>query len=123
MSEYEILDLVASNGESLSSSFSVYLSLMSAYLAVGYLVGAKLSKAQFICLSLLFFYGAGGQALGQFNINKQNAELFVRLAEIRALNAFESQYVANGMTWSAVMALGVIAALIYMWSVRRPKSG
>ena len=123
MSEYEILDLVASNGESLSSSFSVYLSLMSAYLAVGYLVGAKLSKAQFICLSLLFFYGAGGQALGQFNINTQNAELFARLAEIRALNAFESQYVANGMTWSAVMALGVFAALIYMWSVRRPKSG
>ena len=95
MTEYEILDLVASNGESLSSSFSVYLSLMSAYLAVGYLIGTKLTRAQFVCLSLLFFYGAGGQALGQFNINRQNADLFERLSELRPLTPFEMQYVTN----------------------------
>ena len=122
MTEYEILDLIASNGQSLSSSFSVYLSLMSAYLAVGYLVGARLSRTQFVCLSLLFVYGAAGQALGQFNINRQNHDLFTRLSELRPLTAFEEQYVVNGMTWALVMFLGAMAAVVYMWTVRHPAS-
>jgi len=122
MTEYEILDLVANNSEFLLSSFSVYLSLISAYLAVGYFVGEKLSSPQFYSLNLLFVYGAAGQTLAQFSTNRQTAELFKRLSELRPLTEYESEYIQNGNIWVAAMGVGVVAALIYMWSVRRPKT-
>ena len=122
MTEYEILDLVSSNSSDLATMFSVYLSLLSAYIAVVYLVGDKLSVLQAVSLSLLFLYGAGGQALGQYNINLQNSDLFNRLSELRPLTRFEEQYVTNGNIWAAVMGVGVIVAITFLWSVRHTKT-
>lgn len=110
MTEYEILDLISSNSSDLSTMFSVYLSLVSAYVAVAYLVGAKLSFFQAIGLSLLFLYGAGGQAVGQYTINLQTSDLLNRLSEIRPLTQFEGQYVTNGNIWAIVMGIGVFVA-------------
>ena len=123
MTEYEILDLVSSNSSDLATMFSVYLSLLSAYIAVAYLVGARLSFFQATSLSLLFLYGAGGQALGQYNINLQTSDLLNRLAEIRPLTRFEDQYITNGNIWAIVMGIGVFVAISFMWSVRHSKTG
>jgi len=43
MTEYEILDLVASNEAHMASQFSLYLTVISAYLVVSYLVGERLT--------------------------------------------------------------------------------
>jgi hypothetical protein len=98
--------------------FTVYLSLISGYLGVTYLFGAKLSTFQALGLSALFIFGAGGQALGQYNVNRQTAMLMARLEEFRPLNAFEMNYTANGDAWVIAMVVGVLLSIACMWSVR-----
>jgi len=118
MTEYEILDLISSNSSELSTMFTVYLSLISGYLAVAYFVGSKLSLLQTLSFTALFIFGSGGQALGQWNVNRQTSELLARLAEIRPLNEFEINYIANGNAWVIAMSVGVVVSIAFMWSVR-----
>jgi len=122
MTEYEILDLISSNTSDLSTMFTVYLSLISGYLAVVYFVGSKLSLLQALSLTALFIFGSGGQALGQWNVNRQTSELLSRLEEIRPLNEFEVNYIANGNAWVIAMFVGVLVSIFFMWSIRRSKN-
>jgi hypothetical protein len=58
MTEYEILDLFRGYVEMEAVSFTIYLTLVSGYLVVGYLAGERLSALQTGIVTALFVTGA-----------------------------------------------------------------
>ncbi len=61
MTEYELLDLMASMEAHMATQFSLYLTVISAYMVVAYLAGDKLTMAQVWIASVLMIFAAGGQ--------------------------------------------------------------
>ena len=64
MSEYEILDLVAGESAQSSNQFTLYLSVLFAYLVTAYFVGGRLTRAQVFLLSGLYIVVNMSQAWG-----------------------------------------------------------
>ena len=109
MTEYELLDLIASGNDRMTDMFSLYLTLLSAYLIVAYIAGSKLSASQFAGLTVLFLFAAGGQTLGIYQNGVHIGELFLRKQEITALTPYESQYVTNTNARVIAMRIGIVA--------------
>ena len=59
MTEYELVDSLNSTMGLWISAFMAYVSFVSAYLAVAYLVGKDLKREQSIIISILFCFSAG----------------------------------------------------------------
>jgi len=122
MTEYEILDLMASVEAQMASQFTLYLTVISAYLVVAYFVGNKLTLPQTLIASILFMFGAGGQVWGLHKAGTRVAEYLDKKAQLSPLSPYEQQFSPNVHGWVIVMVLGVIASLYFMWSVRYPKT-
>jgi len=122
MTEYEILDLVAGSIDSQYDSVALYLSLISGYLIVAYLVGAKLTVAQTIIVSTLFVAASLIQCWGLVTYQLANEEYMAVKAAISPLTEYQRSIAdSNGGRFIAgIMALGVFAAIYFMWSVRHP---
>ncbi len=54
MTEYEMADVLTSTTHASVNVFSVYVTLMIAYLVATYLVGSKLTNTQMAIISILF---------------------------------------------------------------------
>ena len=74
MTEYELLDLIAGSINSMYDSVVLYLSIISGYLLVAYLVGAKLTQQQTLIISVLFVAGAAMQCWGLVTYQLANEE-------------------------------------------------
>ena len=61
MTEYELLDLMASMESHMATQFSLYLTVVSAYMVVAYFVGVSLTRPQVFIASMLMILAAGGQ--------------------------------------------------------------
>ncbi len=121
MTEYELLDLVAGAMDGMYDSTTLFLSIVSGYLLVAYLVGAKLTRAQVLIISTLFVVGAGLQCWALLTQEVAIEEYLAAKAQLSPLTKFQYS-VANGNAGTLIataMALGTIAALYFMWSVRR----
>jgi hypothetical protein len=66
MSEYELLELMAMAEAHMGTQFSLYLTVISAYMVVAYLVGSNLTTSQVVISSVLMLVAAGGQTWGIF---------------------------------------------------------
>jgi hypothetical protein len=121
MTEYELLDLMASASDQMADMFSLYLTILSAYLLVAYFVGEKLGRFQVIAVSGLFLFASSGQALGIRMNGIQIAEILKQKAEISPLTPYETGYVANTNVWVVAMIVGILIAILFMWQVRRAK--
>jgi hypothetical protein len=121
MSQYEILDLVASAADLIAVQFTIYLTVVSAYLVVVYFVGSKLTRTQVVLFSGLFVFGAGAEIWGMQRSLINVAELLALKVEHSPLTPYERGITEHGSTWLIVMCLGVVAALYFMWSVRRER--
>jgi hypothetical protein len=123
MTEYEILDLFRGYVEMEAVSFTIYLTLVSGYLVVGYLAGERLSALQTGIVTALFVTGATLQtwAISQYQL--AIGELLSTKEEISPLTEFQSSVASSGGTYLFVvlMTLGMCASLYFMWSVRHPK--
>ncbi len=123
MTEYEFYDLISNESAQILVQFSLYLTILFAYLVSAYLVGRKLTQPQVAMLSGLFVFAAGAQAWGmQAQLNRVQ-EILHKKAEIFPLTEYEIGYANHVTFWGGAMILGLIAALIFMWQVRRQQSG
>jgi hypothetical protein len=123
MSEYELLDLVAAAIDSMYDSTTMFLSLASGYLLVAYLAGAKLTRVQAAIVSALFIVGAALQCWGLLSYETAIEEYLIAKAAISPLTDYQ-QLIFDGNAGTLIasaMAIGAIAALYFMWSVRREK--
>ena len=58
MTTYELADLSLSSFANMASNYAIFLTAVSAYLAVAYFVGAKLTGTQAVMLTGLFLFAS-----------------------------------------------------------------
>ncbi|MEE4143371.1 MAG: hypothetical protein V2I26_01105 [Halieaceae bacterium] len=122
MTEYELLDLVASSADLMGVQFSIFMTVTSAYLVVAYVAGDKLTRGQVLLLSALFLFGAGAEVWGMQRSLINVAELLELKAAHSPLTPYERGITEHGSMWLLVMSTGIVAALYFMWDVRRRAS-
>ena len=124
MTEYELLELTAGTIDSMSDSFTIFLSIASGYLVVAYLVGAKLTRAQTAIISSLFIVGSCLQSWALVQYQIANQEYLAAKALISPLTEYQMTIASNGggHIIAALMFCGMLASLYFMWSVRHPAS-
>ena len=125
MSEYEYMDLFFTMVERSETAGLAFLTVVSSYLLVAYLVGEKLTKGQVILVSGLFFFWAFAQILAQISqinslikIDRIMFESFPESPLQTDSNAARLNYL-----WLLLEFLVIIASLHFMWSIRHPKRG
>ena len=121
MTEYELIDSLNSTMTLWVSSFMAYVTFLSAYLVVAYLVGKELTRQQCIIISTLFCFSAG---LAMFAIWGVGTRV---VYTAQALNLANPTYpIAIGTGYREALficcALGVLASLKFMRDVRHPKT-
>ena len=116
MTLYELNDLVASYQGLLAQDFTIYLSILSAYLAVAYVVGARLTRVQVVAISTMFVF-AGLLTVGTMLSHMVTQTEFRN--EIRLMSGGESQ--TTSFLIPVVFMLGLTFCLLFMWNVRRPR--
>ena len=121
MTEAELTEHLMAWFAQISGDADRYFTLVSAYLIVAYLVGRKLSLLQLAIINTLFLLWIGGIIAGSFSALEALGVIEYKLA------ALESDFDgARGVTGVynviAVYVGGVVASLIFMWSVRHSKT-
>ncbi len=123
MNEYQIVDVLNNVTSNMLAAQALFISIVSAYLVVAYSVGRDLSFYQvsfvnvgFILFSVISFQSALGFTDMLFFY-------YDKLAELREtkINAAASLEFARGAL-IGVRLLLIVGALIFMWSVRHPRS-
>lgn len=144
MSVYEAIDLqlqrtglLRSTEEMLFISLTIYLTLISAFLAAAYVGGPKLNRTQTVIGSTIFTVASGylvftimGLIQG---INFQHRAIGLHYQQMAGQYdrpdwfLFGESIYKSGLTgWHELLILGllgtgVIASLYFMWSVKHPK--
>ena len=121
MTNYEMADLAQNLFANSLSSFTVFLSLVFAYIASAYLVGAKLTGTQvrmltfvFVIVAVLIIWSMAGYVSGGIELN--------RLAYPDNVDRFFAP-----RAWITPLTIGIgivilLVALKFMWDVRHPKT-
>ena len=130
MSEYELHDITTSYLQVVSAFFGnyathvgIYLTLIFGFCVVAFTAGQKLTKFQVILASLMFVTAAELQAVMMFTWIVRAFEVAVMLGsiapDIPPQRAHVPAFQVVGVT---LWQLGIIGSLLFMWSVRHPKS-
>ena len=100
---------------------SLYLTMIFAYVVVAFMAGAKLSRLQ---LGLTTFIFVLASAFEIFNIALLNTSIFVKMSQLAEFGGPIPDSPIGTSSWPALLvwSSGAVAALIFMWSVRRDKS-
>lgn len=114
-----LLELVAEFNVAGMTAMTLYLTAMSGYLLVAYMIGNKLTRLQCVIVTGLFLWFSVFVTLG-------TAGYFGRAYQLSGLF---SEFKPSGMvmdTWvlwasSGLELVGIFAALKFMWDVRHPK--
>ena len=124
MTEYETLELMYSLLDSMATVFAMYLTILSGYLVVAYLIAAELETRQVIIVNALLIAITGVQIYSVYNYALEVESLLQIKASVSTLTPFQesmaSQY-SIFMT-ALLMLFGVVASLYFFWNVRRAKS-
>ena len=120
MTEYELTDSLTSLMSVASDIFAVYMSLLAAYLVSVYLVGHKLGATQVLIISTLFTVACSILIWGMYTFFSRA----IPLADALEIINPDVRYGAHRVTrfvLVAVMSLGILACLKFMWDIRRGK--
>ena len=121
MTEADLQELTTIITATAMSSISIYLSILSAFLVVAYLVGSQLTRGQVFVISTLFLLGALFFTYATTGIFIRQSSLVERLAKIAPGEIyFVNEWVA--LTVGSIQLLGILACLKFMWDVRHPKA-
>ena len=128
MSEAELLELLEISTSNAFTGFTMYMTVMFAYVVTAYFVGAKLTTAQTVLSSGLFLFGAFASAGGTV-ISLARAAGYTLTAQSLPSSTYNVPFWwANDASnfWvyflSITCSVGVILGLYFMWSVRHPKA-
>ncbi len=120
MTEYELTDLTGAAMSNFLTTFTIFMSIVTAYVIATFVAGGRLTKIQALIVNVCFLISSGTIGLLSVLIFR----VFMRRAQ--ALGAMSD--IGGGpvvdFTW-AVAALYVtltIGSIIFMWNVRHPTS-
>jgi hypothetical protein len=121
MTEYELVDAIASFNSGSGAWSVTYFTILSAYLIAAYMAGSQLTRSQVIIISGGFSIAASMCCFVAFSHALRSIEF---ANEVRLLNPNRDfavrPWVAH--TWGALLSLGILVALKFMWDVRHPKA-
>lgn len=121
MTEAELVEAAMNAGESVLGNVMAYLSVVSAYLIVAYVAGAGLSRFQVFVINVLFIV-FGFSFVFAIQTGLANHYLFAsEILEYRPDYVVFSSPSVNRLLL-AIDSGGVLAALVFMWNVRHPKT-
>ena len=121
MTEYELIDAYQSVEASWQGAVSIFISIVFAYLATAYFVGAKLTRPQVAIVTGLY-------TIFCLLILQMLSTLLIRMTQLgseilefspdRAVA--DSRIVGNGLVlWGTVFLGAYVAGLVFMFQVRR----
>ena len=122
MTEFELAQLAGSGMSNFLTSFTVFVSIVTAYVIAAFVAGKKLSKIQIAVVNACFLIASGAMGLLSVLI----FQVFLR--RVQALNEITEAVTGAGIvidfTW-AVATLYIVlvcGSLAFMWNVRHPSA-
>ena len=128
MTEAELLELAEITVANALTGFTMYLSVMFAYVVTAYFVGNKLTSTQVVLASGLFLFGAF-LSTGATVIALARAAGYINAAKTLPDSSYKAPFwwaYEGSDFWVYFLlitcSVGVILGLFFMWSVRHPES-
>ena len=121
MTEAELIESWALFLANSQSAMTLYLSILSGYLIIAYLVGNKLSRMQAGLISTLFFFSTA-YCTTILTIWWQRALEFASEANEINPERIVSNFQGFVFVTGGLFLLGILACLYFMWDVRHPKT-
>lgn len=122
MTEYEIADLLATYTSNIRQGQALFITIFSTYMLVAYTAGKQLSRFQVVFVTFAFLLFFSLMTFGDV----QTLQLVWDYADmLYVLNHAEAKEVRRDFNvgmFLGLRALLVTGALIFMWSVRHPKT-
>ena len=119
MSEYELRDLfISMQGESQTTS-ALFLTVISGYLVVAYLLGAKLTKSQSRIFTGIFIVFTTAQIAGHFMTMLGMGDLAY---QAETLGGSAKPLIFWATVYLAIHIAITISCLKFMWDIRNPKT-
>ena len=120
MTEAELVQAWGHFFEISQSALAIYISVLSGYLAVAYLIGAKLTQLQVLVLSGLFTVFALFCAANVVVWWQRALEFAFEAKKVNPERLVSNNQAATSIMM-VLLVLGVLASLYFMWSTRRHK--
>jgi hypothetical protein len=121
MTEAELVEASTSYLDLMLSSLSLYMTVVSGYLLVAFFIGSKLTRAQLSLVSALYVFIAISATYGFFSWMMRGIGYAIKQEEINpSLKIYAGTPTAAAI--AAVLLLGIIASLKFMWDIRHPKT-
>jgi hypothetical protein len=120
MTEAELWTLIVEYNVAMLSTFALYLTLISGFLVVAYLVGEKLTSWQAAIVTAGFTISASFFTFAVFGYGTR-AVFLIGKSSSEYQSIVMTSYPALGVMLS-IFVLGIFASLKFMWDVRHPKS-
>lgn len=121
MTEYELVDAIATYSSNTGSFMAIYLTVVSGFLITAFVAGARLSLLQATILSVGFVVAAFISTYGTYGAGITQVYYTELLREIAENSPQRNQvWVMNSLC--LMMLGGIVASLVFMWSVRHPKT-
>lgn len=123
MTEYEILELTYSIIDSMATVFAVYLTILTGYLVVAYLIGTQLVTYQVFVISSLFIAITGVQTYSVYQYALETEALLKMKEQLSTLTPFQqamAQPIGSYIT-VVLMLFGVLASLYFFTNIRRAR--
>jgi hypothetical protein len=122
MTEYELSDLIATQTGNGTAILSLFVTVVSGYLIVSWLVGQRLSPPQAALINMLFVFFSGLCIFAWF---ARFMSALSYQSELAALNPqrvspFQTEKIVIGT--AVLLVIVMIACLKFMWDVRHPKT-
>ncbi len=121
MTEYELADVISSYAVQGGTFFTIWLTILSAYAVVAYVVGKNLTTYQISWLNTLYLFATFSAIYG-FSGSFYTQVFYIEL--IKEINPDSPQRMRNEMTFvtTALATFGTFATLKFMWDIRHPKA-
>ena len=121
LTAYEHIDLAASMYANSATMYAILLTIVSGYLVVAYIVGAKLTRGQVVIVNALYLITCLTTISALASFNHVAQQYAMAGAEVRGLDRSLASYFPSYLIF-AIDFLVVVGSLKFMWDVRRPKT-
>jgi hypothetical protein len=115
----------AAVGDVQASHVAIYLTVLFAYVSVAYLAGQKLTRFQLAIVTFLFVTVAGREVVVIAAMGRLIRVKTLQLVEVYGNAPAQGILLGAGdsILWPVAMwSTGIAASLLFMWSVRHPKT-
>jgi len=123
MTEYEIRDLMTGVLGNATPVTTLYISVISGYLIIAWLVGRQLTRPQVILINIFFTLFSTMLAF-RWGVSMRTVIAYREMVlEINPEAVFMSQITSGGVLALQCVYLAIVfASLKFMWDVRHPKT-